>query len=331
MPEVERTTDAEAELSFWDPGLEGRLRKQGVKFTRLANLSPDQVDEAASERNQARPEAIKPHLVAEYVTTLSDGQALPALLLQRAAKGRYSIISGMHRWKACAETGLRFNAYLVDPSTPSTKIQELTYTENVPHGERTDVKTRVRQAFDLHDDGMSMADAARKLHVSPAAISDYKKVIEGRRQAKNAGVNLDRWEALHDSTKALILGIKTQEGFDALAHLVVDAGLSFTEVKEILASVNTSKSGKAQEETITQLRAAYQDRIVSGGKAYKPGPGKRRSPRTGFEALLTTALSVRPEMLAEYYDERDRDAVNARIDSTVKALRAAQEAINARN
>jgi hypothetical protein len=317
-----------ATLSVPDPALEERLHKRGVKFTYLSDIPTTAFDVDASMNNQARltGELDEPTVV-KYTEALKTHTALPAVIAHQNAAERLVMISGLHRLEAYTRTGLPLNVYLVVDASART-ILELTFTENLPHGLPTSPDERERQALHLVENGMSSKEAAALLLVPHSRLERARAVQETRRRAMAAGINPRDWEKLPATTRTRLAGVHTDEGLTELGKLVIDAGLNADEVVGLIGEVNVSKSGTQQAALVRDLRDAYRDRIEKGGNAYNKTAGKKHTPRTTLERVVTNVLHL-PEVgvIKDYYPGGQVEIV-ARLDDAIKALRAIKNGLS---
>jgi hypothetical protein len=323
-----KPTAKTAALSAPDKALEERLRKRGVKFEYLENVSISAFDTEASANNQARLSGLNEPTVVKYQEALEAGVALPALLAYQAENGKLVIISGLHRLEAYTRAGELVNVYLAINASPNTRL-ELTFTENLEHGLPTDEDERLRHALHLVEQDMSAKDAARKLLVPLARLERERGKLEQRRRAIGAGLTLQEWEALPTSTRSRLYQVNTDEGFAELARLTVAAGLTGEEVSDIVGQINSSRSGIQQQALVQDLREkAYVKRVEAGGKAYAKAPGKKNTPRITLERTVTLVQHLPPAAtLAEYYSG-DRSEILSGIDRAIEKLRELRVGLN---
>lgn len=322
------TATKKATLSAPDAALEERLHKRGVKFTYLSDIPTTAFDVDASMNNQARltGELDEPTVV-KYTEALKTHTALPAVIAYRNNADRLVMISGLHRLEAYTRANLPLNVYLVEGASTRT-ILELTFTENLPHGLPTSPDERERQALHLVENGMSTKDAAAMLLVPHGKLERLRAVQETRRRAMSAGINARDWEKLPPTTRSRLAGVNTDEGLTELGKLVIDAGLSTDEVIELIGEVNVSRSGTQQAALVRDLRDAYRERIEKGGNTYNRTAGKKHTPRTTLERVVTNVLHLpTAEVIKDYYPGGQVEIV-ARLDDAIKTLRAIKNGLS---
>jgi hypothetical protein len=170
---------------------------------------------------------------------------------------------------------------------------------------------------------MAVETAARLLMVSQRKLENARYALEGKRKAAAYGIKPTQWDILNGGVQEKLLTTKTDEGFAALTKLTIAAGLTSDEIKDILTSVNATKSAEAQTKLIAELRdRVYQPRIAGGGTTYAKTKGKAVTPRTTTERAITLVRNLpEPETIVEYY--RDLDGAEA-VEHIAEAIRKLQ-------
>lgn len=310
-----------AEIDEW-------LAAWHVAYDFLPEVDINDIDGERSLRNQARlgEETVDQEYVNRYADAMRAGTEFPAVVVY-TVKGKYVIIDGNHRYVAARSAGYTLSAYVVNAR--AHVITAMTFEANVRHGKATSETERVHHALYLMDNGMSMNEAAKRMNVPRGKIQKARTQGEALRRADGAGINRRTWDSLPDAARNRLSQIHTDEALAAAVQLYVDAGLTATEVFDLVSRINDTRSGKLQMQMVDALRLEYAERIQDKLSGSAPTQGKRvRSPKTVLALTLGQAASL-PDVgiLNEALSPAERDEFLPRISDAIKRLTALRDAL----
>lgn len=301
------------------PDLEKELSdKYHVEWSFVSGVSPSQFNVAESQHNQARFEPINQATVNEYTEAVKRGDAFPAVVAFRPTpRARYIIIDGNHRLSAHVAAEARLDVYEVSPKTDPRTIALMTFALNTRHGRPTSEQERLHQALYLIDNGSTIPAAAAAVNISVAALKRAVSKNNADRRADEVGLRRNEWDSLSSTVKNRLTNITTDEGFMAGAQLAFAAKLDAQEIFDLVALVNTTKSGARQASIVKNQREVYMDRIqATGGGVMSTGNRAGMGPKARVSMVIGQALAL-PEddkaLLAAYaVQERDDAAKRMR-------------------
>lgn len=304
--------------------IEEWLNSWQVAWTLHESLSIENFDIERSLRNQARLGApVDPEYVDRYATAMRDGAEFPAVVAWRDENTTsLVIVDGNHRMMAAREAHYDLPVYVIKDATAQA-ITAMTFEANVRHGKGTSEDERIHHALWLADNGMSLAEAAKRMAVAVGKVRKASADQAAGRRADSVGITRKEWDAIPESYRVRLGQISTDEGFRAAVKLTKDAGLLFPEITALVSQLNDSRSGTRQEGIVKALRNNdYAERIqqvkAGGGAAI----GKRvRSPKAALSSglgLLHTIPS--DDIIVSSLGEAERTEMSAKVDEAITRL-----------
>jgi len=311
--------------SAW-PEIEKWLREWNVDYA-IQQVNLDRVDVARSMKNQARiGDVIDKDVVERYRIAMLDGDEFPPLVFWRNQTGQYVVIDGNHRLHAAIEAHFDAVAGFVVQDVSGLVVTGMTFQANVRHGKNVSDAERLHHAMWLADNGMPLAEAAKRLSLSPGLLRKAKAEIDATRRADAAGIRRAEWESLPTTIRNRLYNVSTDEGFIAATKLCVEAGLGAEAAFKMVSEMNDTKSS-AKQLTIVELhREEYADRIgarkagdMSGTKGLRV-----RSPKTAWKATLGM-IGVLPPMASviEHTSDSEREELAGKLNDMLNTLQKA--------
>lgn len=294
------------------PDVEHELtNKYHAKWSFLSDVKPSQFDLDKSLHNQARFEPIDEKTVELYTEAVKRGDAFPAVIAYRPGpRQRYVIIDGNHRLSAHTNADMPLDVYEIDRDTDPRTIALMTFAFNTKHGRPTSEAERVTQALYLVDNGASIDSASAAVNISPRLLKKAIAKHKADNRADEVGLKRSEWDAISQSGKNRLLNISTDEGFAEAAKLAFAAKLDATEIFDLAALLNSSRSGTKQVAIVKAKREELLDRIqkqaggVLGGTSGRKGMGPRQ--RTGIAVSNLMALPEDDNQIIAAYAAPER-------------------------
>lgn len=289
--------------------IEKMLLDLGVtEFEFRQQVPLEEFDREKSLSNQARFKHVDPEVAARYTEAMKRGDVFPPVIAWR--RGRKLIMSdGNHRLvSATAAEAPALDAYEV--RAPGKTLAVLTMLANTKHGLPTNLDERVSHAIYLMDSDVSMAQAAERLNIPVKEIQKRWNKVSADRRANDVGILMTDWDKLNQGVRLRLANISTDEGFEAATKLALAAGITSEEVHSLVTQLNETRSGTRQKKIVSDLEAAYAERIQAnaGGVLGKNNSRKSMSPKSRF-GMAMASLSAIPDdisSLAAAFAEAER-------------------------
>jgi len=303
-----------------DPRIEKWLDSNGVPFSFHEEPIPmTDIDLERSLQNQARYKELDHGKVVQYAEAMVNGDQFPPIILNRtSARAKYLNVDGNHRINAAAHN--EYDAWDYGWYEINVKAQMFTLLAmqaNTKHGLPTDNDERARQAVYMIDNGSTVGQAAAALSVPVRDVERRLQKVKQERRVAEAGISMSIWEKIANPSKTKLATIFTNEGFSAATELTHKAALTISEVGEMVAAVNATRTGSTQRKIVADFASMYSERIqATGGGVLASQTGKSaRSPRSRYAAALSFLGGVQDlTVVAESFamEEREGAAERAR-------------------
>ncbi|GAB3080822.1 hypothetical protein GCM10027053_51530 [Intrasporangium mesophilum] len=290
-------------------------------------------DQDKSLHNQARFEALDEKTVELYTEAVKRGDEFPAVIAYRPSpRARLVMIDGNHRLSAHIRAEKPVDVYEVDRDTDRRAIALMTYSFNTRHGRPTSETERLSQAAYLVDNGSSIAHAAAAVSIPVAHLKRHLTRVSADTRADEVGLKRNEWDALNATVRSRLSQIYTDEGFADAAKLAFAARLDADEVFELVALLNSTKSGARQRAIVTKHREMMRERIqAAAGGALGTAPRKAQGPKQRLSMALGQALAL-PEddqAIVGAYAQSERKDAARHIREVVERLTRLAVALDA--
>ncbi|WP_327168397.1 ParB/RepB/Spo0J family partition protein [Streptomyces subrutilus] len=238
---------------------------QGVAGATFAELAMDSITP-----NPRQPrEVFDEDALAELVTSIQEVGLLQPVVVRQAAPGRYELIMGERRWRACREAGLETIPAIIR-ATDDEKLLLDALLENLHRAQLNPLEEAAAYDQLLQDFNCTHDQLADRIGRSRPQVSNTLRLLKlspsvQRRVA--AGV-------LSAGHARALLSVDDSEEQDRLAHRIVAEGLSVRAVEEIVTLMASDPSS----------------------------PVKPKSPRAG--ARVAPALNELATRLSDRFDTR---------------------------
>lgn len=302
-----------------------------VKWTFHAGMPVADFDMEKSLHNQARFEAVNQTTVEEYAEAVKRGDIFPAVIAYRPGpRARLIIIDGNHRLGAFYKAGVPIDVYEVDRNTDKRTIALMTFAFNTKHGRPTSEEERISQAKYLVDNGSSIAHAAAAVSLPQNVLKRALARSTADARADEVGIKRSEWDSLAASARGRLKDIFTDEGFADATKLAFQARLEVQEVFDLVALLNTSRSGAKQRALVAQQREVHRDRIQQGaGGVLTSNDRKAQSPRTRLAMSLGQVMALPEDIptIVAMYAAPERKEAAKKVQEAADRLAAVAAAL----
>lgn len=288
-------------------------------------------DMEKSLHNQARFEAVDKDVVEQYAEAVKRGDAFPAVIAYRPGpRSRLVMIDGNHRLGAHFKADQPVDVYEVDRKTDKRTIALMTFAFNTKHGKPTSEAERVSQAIYLVDNGSSIAHAAAAVSLPQNILKRALARSTADARADEVGIKRTEWDSLAPTVRSRLSNISTDEGFEAATKLAFAAKLDSNEVFDLVALLNTTKSGNRQKALVEQQRELHKDRIQkAAGGVLSSADRKALTPKQRMNMSLGQVLSLPDDVdaIVKMYAQAERKDAAKRVKEAADRLAAVAAAL----
>lgn len=302
-----------------------------VKWTFHSGMPVADFDIEKSRHNQARFEAVNQDTVEEYAEAVKRGDVFPAVIAYRPGpRARLVIIDGNHRLGAFYKAGKPIDVYEVDRNTDKRTIALMTFAFNTKHGKPTSEAERISQAKYLVDNGSSIAHAAAAVSLPQNILKRALARSNADARADEVGIKRSEWDSLSASSRGRLKDIFTDEGFADATKLAFQARLEVQEVFDLVALLNTSKSGAKQRALVAQQRELHRERIQkAAGGVLSSNDRKAMGPKQRLGMSLGQVLSLPEDVdsIVKMFAVPERKDAAKRVQEAADRLAAVAKAL----
>lgn len=306
------------------PDIEKILEDSGFEYLYIEAAPLEDFDEERSLQNQVRDEPVDEAVVELYTQALGNGDDFPAVVAApQTGTGGYLIYDGNHRFQSFKKRNRQtIPTYLVTNGN-KLSLLALAYRINTRHGKATSEKERLRSAVLLCDSGDTAESVARQLGLTAAKVRAELAKADAGRRAQDLEIDARRWDLVPASAKSRLNNVQTDEAFEAMAKLAVDAGLASQEIGEIVKQVNGIRSVNKQVEYIGEVRKDYADRIQQGGRVEGTVSKGRQAqrPTARMASIIGQIMALpEPDTFAHFLTESERQHWAERLEPVQQRL-----------
>lgn len=318
-----------------DNRTEQLLKRLGINYEFMSDLTPAQIDVQRSLANQARDKSLNEDTVANYTEKAREGVKFPPIIVYRTNRGRskkFMVADGNHRVASHQAVQLSLDAYVLDVDTPPDVIETLTCVCNMGNGLPLTPGERLSRAAGLKENhNYTVANAAKMFGVSEPKLRDtLAKRAADRRAVDVEDVDDRMWEGLPQGIRKKLNLISTDEIFAEAIKLAHTARLTLIEVGELVDQLGRTKAVTKQRAILQAARVNYEDRVAAtmGGKTSKRAaktPKQQLAIAMGFLAGLPNNVNV----IAKSYVGDDRLEAVDQLEPIVERLSLLLEELRA--
>ena len=241
----------------------GALIPTGPAEDAIEGARFEEVPLESIEPNPRQPrEVFDPDALAELVTSIREVGVLQPVVVRELDPGRYQLIMGERRWRACREAGLETVPAIIR-DTPDTDLLRDALLENLHRQELNALEEAAAYAQLLEEFGATHEELADRVGRSRSHVTNTLRLLHlapsvQRRVA--AGV-------LSAGHARALLALDNAEAQEQLAARVVAEGLSVRAVEEIVAvgsaerTAPTPRTKQPLAPALAQLADRLSDRL----------------------------------------------------------------------
>jgi ParB family chromosome partitioning protein len=209
----------------------GALIPTGPAEQELTGARFEELPLEAIEPNPRQPrEVFDEEALAELVSSVREVGVLQPVVVREAAPGRYQLIMGERRWRACKEAGVPAIPAIIR-ETPDDALLRDALLENLHRQQLNPLEEAAAYEQLLQEFGVTHEELATRLGRSRSHVSNTLRLLglpAGVQRRVAAGV-------LSAGHARALLALDDDEAREALAARIVSEGLSVRAVEEIVA------------------------------------------------------------------------------------------------
>lgn len=229
--------DVSRETSFAAPVEEPAPAASETNVVAGATFAELPMDAITPNPRQPR-EVFDEDALAELVTSIQEVGLLQPVVVRQASSGRYELIMGERRWRACREAGLE-NIPAIIRATDDDKLLLDALLENLHRAQLNPLEEAAAYDQLLQDFNCTHDQLADRIGRSRPQVTNTLRLLNlsapvQRRVA--AGV-------LSAGHARALLSVEDTEQQDRLAHRIVAEGLSVRAVEEIVKLMDSDPAG----------------------------------------------------------------------------------------
>lgn len=219
----------------------GALIPTGPAEEALEGARFDEIDIDSIEPNPRQPrEVFDPEALAELVTSIREVGVLQPVVVRELDPGRYQLIMGERRWRACRDAGLSTVPAIIRDTGDDALLRDA-LLENLHRQQLNALEEAAAYAQLLEEFGATHEELADRIGRSRSHVTNTLRLLQlapsvQRRVA--AGV-------LSAGHARALLALDTAEEQEQLAARIVAEGLSVRAVEEIVALGPAPEKGVA--------------------------------------------------------------------------------------
>ena len=221
--------------------LENTLDDTPDRENQISNIKISMVDPKSDQpRKSFDREALE-----ELANSILENGLLQPILVREYANGRYQIIAGERRFRACKIAGLsEIPAIILDRD--DRKVAEIALIENIQREDLNPIEEAMAYKALIEEYNLTQEELSAKVGKSRSAIANTMRLLELPKIVLDL-VAEGKLSAGHART---LLGLKSKEDMMLLAKRVVEEDLSVRKLEEEVKRANKPKKPEPTEEPI---------------------------------------------------------------------------------
>lgn len=179
----------------------------------------------------------------ELASSIKENGLLQPILVREYGEGRYQIIAGERRFRACKMAEItEIPAIILDRD--DRKVAELSLIENIQRENLNPIEEALAFRALSEEYGLTQEELAEKVGKSRSAIANSTRLLDLPEEVLEMVANLDI-SAGHGRT---LLGLKNRDNMLLLANKIVEYDLSVRQLEEEVKRLNKIKPKVEEEE-----------------------------------------------------------------------------------
>lgn len=258
-----------------------------IKWRYDPALPLDKIDDKKSLANQARvDEPLVEDTVELYEAAYRDGTAFPPIIVREFPRAKKTVaLDGNHRRTGAHRAGHTTHPALIVDCTDEAALT-IMLEGNMTNGLQLPKPQRIAQAVHLVELGWTGSDAAKRLGVHGAEVSNARTVA--RAGVRAAGLDVAAFDRLPQGTRLQLARIGSDPVFAETAKLIVATGMTGQDTAELVRRVKAAKSDAA---ALTLIGSELEDRRDAIQKRHGVSAG-RKPKRTEYGRAVDATYSV---------------------------------------
>lgn len=210
------------------------------------------IEEVVPSPMQPRTEFSDEHL-EELVESIREKGIIQPLIVRWAA-GRYELIAGERRWRACQKLGLEKVKIIVREASDQ-EVLEMALVENLQREDLNPIEEARAYSRLAMDFGMKQAEIASRVGKNRATVANAMRLLELEADLQNM---IENGEISVGHAK-VILGLPDEEVRRSAARQIVEKKMSVRATERLVQSLLRKKKAKRNQSVDPSLQNALQN------------------------------------------------------------------------
>ena len=178
----------------------------------------------------------------ELATSISENGLLQPILVREYGEGRYQIIAGERRFRACKLAGLtEIPAIILDRDNKS--VAEIALIENIQREDLNPIEEAMAFKSLKEEFGMTQEELSDKIGKSRSAIANSLRLLD----LPESILTMVASKELSAGHARTLLGVKDPEDMILLAQFALEQDLSVRQLEEQVKKINKKKKSTEEE------------------------------------------------------------------------------------
>ena len=179
----------------------------------------------------------------ELASSIAENGLLQPILVREYGEGRYQIIAGERRFRACKLAGLtEIPAIILDRDNKS--VAQIALIENIQREDLNPIEEAMAYKSLKDEYGMTQEELSDKIGKSRSAIANSLRLLD----LPEAVLSMVASKELSAGHARTLLGVKDTEDMILLAQFTLEQDLSVRQLEEQVKKINKKKKPSTEEE-----------------------------------------------------------------------------------
>ena len=179
----------------------------------------------------------------ELASSITENGLLQPILVREYGEGRYQIIAGERRFRACKLAGLtEIPAIILDRDNKS--VAQIALIENIQREDLNPIEEAMAYKSLKDEYGMTQEELSDKIGKSRSAIANSLRLLD----LPEAVLSMVASKELSAGHARTLLGVKDTEDMILLAQFTLEQDLSVRQLEEQVKKINKKKKPSTEEE-----------------------------------------------------------------------------------